>query len=145
VWHTATGRANFLISPGVEEDPLVAHPDILRLMTLRSHDQYNTTIYSLDDHDRGVFGRRMVVFMNEADRRSRGIAPASLVEIEALAEDGSQRIVRGFKVKLHDIPPGSIGAYYPETNPLLPLAHMTARVGRRPPNRYRFWFDPSPP
>jgi anaerobic selenocysteine-containing dehydrogenase len=71
----------------------------------------------------------MVVFMNEADMRRRGIAPASLVEIEALAEDGNRRIVRGFKAKAHDIPPGSIGAYYPETNPLLPLAHYDRKSG----------------
>jgi molybdopterin-dependent oxidoreductase alpha subunit len=129
VWNTATGRANFLVFPGVEENPLVSHPEMLRLMTLRSHDQYNTTIYSLDDRYRGVFGGRMVVFMNEADMQQRGIVPASLVEIEALAEDGNRRIVRGFKAKAHDIPPGSIGAYYPETNPLLPLAHHDRKSG----------------
>jgi formate dehydrogenase major subunit len=129
VWNTTTGRANFLVFPGVEENPVVSHPDMLRLMTLRSHDQYNTTIYSLDDRYRGVFGGRMVVFMNEADMRQRGIAPASLVEIESLAEDGNRRVVRGFKVKAHDIPPGSIGAYYPETNPLLPLAHHDRKSG----------------
>ena len=129
VWNTTTGRANFLVFPGVQENPVVSHPDMLRLMTLRSHDQYNTTIYSLDDRYRGVFGGRMVVFMNEADMRQRGIAPASLVEIESLAEDGNRRVVRGFKVKAHDIPPGSIGAYYPETNPLLPLAHHDRKSG----------------
>jgi anaerobic selenocysteine-containing dehydrogenase len=97
--------------------------------TLRSHDQYNTTVCRLDDRYRGVFGGRMVVFMNEADMQQRGIAPASLVEIESLAEDGNRRIVRGFRAKLHDIPPGSIGAYYPETNPLLPLAHHDRKSG----------------
>ncbi|MGD0109451.1 MAG: molybdopterin dinucleotide binding domain-containing protein, partial [Rhodopila sp.] len=129
VWKTATGRANFLVFPGVEENPFISNPDMLRLMTLRSHDQYNTTVYGLDDRYRGVFGGRMVVFMNEADMRRRGIAPASLVEIEALAEDGNRRIVGGFKAKAHDIPPGSIGAYYPETNPLLPLSHYDRKSG----------------
>jgi formate dehydrogenase major subunit len=129
VWNTATGRANFLVFPGVEEDPFVANPQMLRLMTLRSHDQYNTTVYGLDDRYRGVFGGRMVVFMNEADMRRRGIAPASLVEIEALTEDGKRRVVGGFKAKAHDIPPGSIGAYYPEANPLLPLSHYDRKSG----------------
>jgi formate dehydrogenase major subunit len=129
VWNTATGRANFLVFPGVGEDPVVSHPEMLRLMTLRSHDQYNTTIYSLNDRYRGVFGGRMVVFMNETDMQQRGIAPGSLVEIESLAQDGNRRTVRGFKVKQHDIPPGSIGAYYPETNPLLPLAHHDRKSG----------------
>ena len=129
VWNTATGRANFLIFPGVEEDPFVSNPDMLRLMTLRSHDQYNTTIYSLNDRYRGVFNGRMVVFMNEADMQRRQIVPGTLVEIEALAEDGKRRIVRGFRAKAHDVPAGSIGAYYPETNPLLPLSHYDRKSG----------------
>jgi len=129
VWNTATGRANFVVFAGVEENPFICNPEMLRLMTLRSHDQYNTTVYGLDDRYRGVFGGRMVVFMNEADMRRRGIDPASLVEIEALAEDGNRRIVGGFKAKAHDIPPGSIGAYYPETNPLLPLSHCDRKSG----------------
>jgi anaerobic selenocysteine-containing dehydrogenase len=101
---------------------------VLRLTTLRSHDQYNTTIYSLDDRYRGVFGGRMVAFMNEADMQARGIAPEGLVEIESLAEDGKRRIVQGFRVKPHNIPAGCIGAYS-ETNPLLPLAHHDVKSG----------------
>jgi len=96
---------------------------MLRLATLRSHNQYNTTIYGLDDRYRGVFGGRMVVFMNEADMKEGGIAPGVLVEIESLADDGQKRVVQGFKVLPYNIPKGSIGAYYPEANPLLPLAH----------------------
>jgi len=61
--------------------------------------------------------------MNENDMKARGIAPDALIEIESLAEDGQKRVVRGFKVKPYNIPQGSIGAYYPEANPLLPLAH----------------------
>jgi hypothetical protein len=61
--------------------------------------------------------------MNAADTRDRDIAPDMLVEIEALADDGRQRMVRGFKARPYEIPRGSIGAYYPECNPLLPLAH----------------------
>jgi len=123
VWNTPTGRANFLVFPGVAEDPPVAGASVLRLATLRSHSQYNTTIYGLDDRYRGVFGGRMVVFMNEIDMKARGIAPGALVEIESLAGDGQKRMVRGFKVRPYAIPQGSIGAYYPETNPLLPLSH----------------------
>jgi formate dehydrogenase major subunit len=96
---------------------------VLRLATLRSHNQYNTTIYGLDDRYRGVFGGRMVVFMNEIDMKERGIAPDALVELESLADDRQRRVVRGFKARPYGIPRGSIGAYYPETNPLLPLAH----------------------
>ena len=87
IWETATGRANFLVFPGVSEDEAVSDPAMLRLATLRSHDQYNTTIYTLDDRYRGVFGGRMVVFMNEVDMRDRGITEGDLVEIESLADD----------------------------------------------------------
>jgi molybdopterin-dependent oxidoreductase alpha subunit len=123
VWNTPTGRANFLVFEGVAEDPRVDRPSVLQLATLRSHNQYNTTIYGLDDRYRGVFGGRMVVFMNEIDMKVRGITPGALVEIESLADDSQRRVVRGFKVQPYNIPQGSIGAYYPETNPLLPLAH----------------------
>jgi molybdopterin-dependent oxidoreductase alpha subunit len=123
VWNTPSGRANFLIFEGVAEDPPVDGASVLRLATLRSHNQYNTTIYGLDDRYRGVFGGRMVVFMNEIDMKQRGIVADDLVEIESLAGDGRRRVVRGFKVEPYAIPQGSIGAYYPETNPLLPLAH----------------------
>ncbi len=130
VWNTRTGRANFLIFPGVEEDPeIAAHPDVLRLATLRSHDQYNTTIYGLDDRYRGVFGGRMVVFMNETDMMARGIAAGDRVEMESLSGDGKKRIVRGFRAKPHNIPEGSVGAYYPETNPLLALSHHDPESG----------------
>jgi formate dehydrogenase major subunit len=128
VWETATGRANFLVFPGVEEDRPVSDPAMLRLATLRSHDQYNTTIYTLDDRYRGVFGGRMVVFMNESDMRDRGIAEGDPVEIESLADD-KRRVVSGFWAKAHSIAAGSVGAYYPETNPLLPLAYHDVRSG----------------
>jgi molybdopterin-dependent oxidoreductase alpha subunit len=128
VWKTPTGRANFLVFRGLSEDDDILDPRMLRLATLRSHDQYNTTIYSLDDRYRGVFGGRMVVFMNEADMRARDIAEGDLVEIESLADDKG-RIVGGFWAKPHAIARGSVGAYYPETNPLLPLAFHDVKSG----------------
>ncbi|HXW72643.1 MAG TPA: FdhF/YdeP family oxidoreductase [Methylocella sp.] len=128
VWNTATGRANFVVFPGVDEDPPVSDPAMLRLATLRSHDQYNTTIYSLDDRYRGVFGGRMVVFMNEMDMRARDIDEGDPVEIESLADD-KRRVVSGFWAKAHNIAAGSVGAYYPETNPLLPLAYYDVKSG----------------
>jgi molybdopterin-dependent oxidoreductase alpha subunit len=128
VWQTATGRANFIVFPGLYEDEEVADRAMLRLATLRSHDQYNTTVYTLDDRYRGVFGGRMVVFMNEADMRVRGIAEGDPVELESLADD-QHRIVGGFWAKAHAIAEGSVGAYYPETNPLLPLSFHDAQSG----------------
>jgi anaerobic selenocysteine-containing dehydrogenase len=71
----------------------------------------------------------MVVFMNEADMRARGIGEGDMVEIESLADDGKRRVVGGFWAKPHSIPIGCIGAYYPETNPLLPLAYHDVKSG----------------
>jgi formate dehydrogenase major subunit len=126
-WNTASKRANFIVFPGLAEDPDVADGQALRLTTIRSHDQYNTTIYSLNDRYRGVFGGRKVVFMNPDDMAERHIEPEALVEIESLADKDRRRVVDGFKVKPYNIPPGSVASYYPETNDLLPLSHHDAR------------------
>jgi anaerobic selenocysteine-containing dehydrogenase len=123
VWKTPNGCANFLVFEGVDEEPPARDAAVLWLATIRSHDQYNTTIYSLDDRYRGVFGGRMVVLMNELDMLERGIARGTLVEIESRADDQQKRVARGFKAHPYNIPNGSIAAYYPETNPLLPLAY----------------------
>jgi len=123
-WHTSTGRANFLVCAGVAEDPDVGDPAALQLTTIRSHDQYNTRIYGLDDRYRGVFGGRMVVFMNKDDMADRQIEPDSLVELESVTDGGDvRRSASGFKVRPYDIPRGSVAAYYPETNGLLPLSY----------------------
>jgi molybdopterin-dependent oxidoreductase alpha subunit len=144
IWNTPTGRANFMIFPGVSEDEPVKDPAMLRLATLRSHDQYNTTIYTLDDRYRGVFGGRMVVFMNEADMLARGIAEGDLVEIESLADD-KHRVVGGFWAKTHSIAAGSVGAYYPETNPLLPLAYHDVKSGTPAAKSIPVLVRPEPP
>jgi molybdopterin-dependent oxidoreductase alpha subunit len=129
IWRTPAGKARFIVFHGVDEDPPFPHPEMLRLATIRSHDQYNTTIYSMDDRYRGVFGTRTVVFMNKDDMAARGITPQALVEIEALSDDDVERRVRGFAALPYDIPRGSIAAYYPETNPLLALAHHDLKSG----------------
>ena len=122
-WKTATGLANFLTFDGLAEHPATANPATLMLTTIRSHDQYNTTIYTLDDRYRGVFGGRMVVFMNAQDMKDRGIEPDSLVELESLADASARRVAGGFKAHPYSIPRGSIATYYPETNVLMPLSH----------------------
>jgi anaerobic selenocysteine-containing dehydrogenase len=131
VWNTANGRANFLVAQGLQEDPVMPASDALTLTTIRSHDQYNTTIYSLDDRYRGVFGGRMVVFMSEDDMANRSIEENSLVELESLADPAKRRIVGGFKVSVYNIPRGSIAAYYPETNELMPVSHCD-RLSKTP-------------
>jgi anaerobic selenocysteine-containing dehydrogenase len=91
------------------------------LTTIRSHDQYNTTIYSLDDRYRGVFGRRDVVFLNAADLAANGLAQGDLVDVQAL-DGGDTNVLRGFTAITYDLPRGSAAAYYPEANVLVPLS-----------------------
>src|SRR5216684_8613862 len=83
----------------------------------------------MNDRYRGVYGTRTIVFMNKDDMVARGISPQTLVEIEALTDDRLDRRVRGFTALPYDIPSGSIAAYYPETNPLLALAHHDVKSG----------------
>ena len=121
IWKTPNAKANFLVFPGLQEDHYQDNPDALWLSTLRSHDQYNSTIYSNDDRYRGVFGQRDVVFLNDKEIAKRGLAPGDRLDIRTLSSDGVERMVRGFKVVRFSISDGSCAAYYPETNPLLPM------------------------
>jgi anaerobic selenocysteine-containing dehydrogenase len=125
-WRTSTGTARFTASALPEHlvnAQVLARgdkPDLI-LQTLRSHDQYNTTLYGLDDRYRGVFGLREVVFVNEADIRRLGFEPGEQVDMVSLWEDGRERRVSGFRLVAFDVPEGQAAAYYPETNPLVPL------------------------
>lgn len=93
----------------------------LILQTMRSHDQYNTTIYGMNDRYRGIKNERKVVFINPQDIQRLGFAADQLVSIRSLWNDDKIREVSGFRLVPYDIPVGNIAAYYPETNPLVPL------------------------
>jgi molybdopterin-dependent oxidoreductase alpha subunit len=112
---TATGKANFTVHPLPR---LVLRPGQLVLTTVRSHDQFNTTIYGLNDRYRGVRGGRRVVFMNADDMRERGLGDGTLVDITSY-HDGEQRHARNFRVVEYDVPRGSAAAYFPEANVLV--------------------------
>jgi molybdopterin-dependent oxidoreductase alpha subunit len=128
VWATPSGKAEF-IGNVVYEDATGGDSTVLMLTTLRSHDQYNTTIYGLDDRYRGVFGRRDVVFMNADDMAAQNLQHGDLVDVEtALTLDQPQRL-EGFTVIAYDIARGSVGAYYPEANCLVPLGYNDAISG----------------
>jgi molybdopterin-dependent oxidoreductase alpha subunit len=120
---TYTGKANFSVSP-LEWVPVP--PGRLVLQTLRSHDQYNTTIYGLDDRYRGVKGGRRVVFVNPADIEALGLAEGARVNLVSEFE-GQERIAKDFLVVPYSTPVGNAAAYYPETNPLIPLDHTAAK------------------
>lgn len=131
-WLTATRKANFIVYPGVDEDPHVADPDTLTLTTIRSHDQYNTTIYGMNDRYRGITGRRDVVFVNERDLSRRGLKHGDLVDISIVADPRSRpgnRMMRNLTAVAYNIAQGSIATYYPEANVLVALDHYDAKSG----------------
>lgn len=121
VWPTPNGKANILVMPGLDVDAPVDDPEMLRLATVRSHDQYNTTIYSYNDRYRGVYNDRMVLFMNIEDRLARGLEKEALVSLETISGDGVNRRIEGLTVLDYPMPRGALAGYYPELNPLLPL------------------------
>jgi len=129
VWPTPSGKAAFIPFTGLQEDPAVADAAVLHLTTIRSHDQYNTTIYGLDDRYRGVFGRRDVVFMNAQDLAARGLAHGDVVDIETALPGGASRRLAGLTAVAYDISPGSVAAYYPEANALVPLDYKDPQSG----------------
>lgn len=97
-------------------------------LAFRSHDQYNTTIYALDDRYRGVFGRRDVLFMNEDDMAARGIEHGDLVDIETVSANRQLRL-NSITAIAYNIAPGSVAAYYPEANVLVPLDFIDKESG----------------
>jgi anaerobic selenocysteine-containing dehydrogenase len=120
----------FSIYEGVKEDAAVyGAENVLRLITMRSHDQYNTTIYGLDDRYRGVFGRRDVLFMNEDDLAEQGLEHGDLVDIETVTSSGRQLRLKNITAIEYNIAKGSVGAYYPEANVLVPLDYIDKESG----------------
>ena len=134
-WRTASGKATFhahavpLATPVHRARERHLDQVVFTLLTTRSHDQYNTTIYGQDDRYRGVFGQRRVVFINAADIRHLGLRDGQWVDIHTAWADGIERRADRFKLVAYDIPRGNLAAYYPETNPLVPLALTATDAG----------------
>ncbi|XVJ71066.1 MAG: FdhF/YdeP family oxidoreductase [Rhizobacter sp.] len=136
VWKTASGKAEFrthaLPQGDQQQSARTAAAKgvaVMTLATVRSHDQYNTTIYGLDDRYRGVYGQRRVVFMNEADMQAQGFKSGDLVNIQSVFAGEMPRQVDGFLLVAYDIPRGCLASYYPETNALLPLSSVADGAG----------------
>ncbi len=123
---TASGRAVLKSHPLEYPEAFVNAP--FQLMTVRSHDQYNTTVYGLDDRYRGVRGLRRVCFINPRDLDALGWTAGMLVDITSIWHDG-ERCVRGFTLVGYDIPVGCLASYFPETNALVPLDHVSEGSG----------------
>jgi anaerobic selenocysteine-containing dehydrogenase len=131
-WDTPNGKANFICPPSLDEDDdMTAHgPDVIRLTTLRSFDQFNTTVYGNHDRFRGIHGTRHVLMMNDADIARLGLADGQVVRATTAATDGGPREVAGLRIVRYDIPPGCAAGYFPELTPLVPLWHhaVTSQV-----------------
>ncbi len=121
VWKTESGKAEFTVPRSLSGTAIADVPGRFRLVTLRSNDQFNTTIYGYDDRFRGISGTRDVVMMNPKEIAKAGLHKGQIVTIVGDAEDGIDRRVAGLKVVPFDLPDGCIAGYYPELNPLIPL------------------------
>ncbi|MBL8644782.1 MAG: formate dehydrogenase, partial [Rhodospirillaceae bacterium] len=134
VWKTETGKANFVATAlpreTIREAAQKRTPEkVFTLMTFRAHDQYNTTVYARNDRYRGIKNERRVLFINPADLAALNLRPNAVVDIATVWHDARERIAKGFRLEPYDIPSGCLGAYFPETNVLVPLDHHGPRSG----------------
>lgn len=124
IWNTTSGKANFVIFQGLEEDATASDRDVLRLTSLRAHDQYNTTIYGLNDRYRGVFGRRDVLFINPDELSRLGFVEGDIVDVAtALDHARDDRVIQGLTLVSYNLPSGCCASYYPEIQPLVALEY----------------------
>ncbi|MFE3051858.1 FdhF/YdeP family oxidoreductase [Nocardia sp. NPDC059239] len=124
VFRTPSGRAEFSAAPLPQ---LAQNADVLTLATMRSHDQWNTTIYSDNDRYRGIKNLRTLIFMNTDDMRERGLGEFDEVDITSIARDGSTRKLSGYKVIPYDIPRGCAAGYMPEMNVLCAIGDYSTQ------------------
>lgn len=121
-WQTDSGRAEFTVPPSLSALGDEPGPEDLTLVTLRSNDQFNTTIYGYSDRLRGLEGDRMIVLISRSDMARLGVKEGQRVTLVSTVEDGVDRRVENLTVTPYDLPQGCVAAYYPETNPLVPLS-----------------------
>jgi len=124
-WSTATGRVALTAQPIPH---IEVPPGALLMMTIRSHDQFNTTIYELNDRYRGIHGERRVILVSPEDLALRGLEGGDHVDVTSHFR-GAERTVRGFRVVPYDIPRGCTAMYFPEANPLVPLDSQADESG----------------
>ncbi|WP_240963767.1 FdhF/YdeP family oxidoreductase [Luteolibacter luteus] len=119
-WNTENGMANF---SAASIDAFEVKPGRYLLQTLRSHDQFNTTVYGLDDRYRGISGMRDIIFLNPEDLNVLGVKPGQRVDVTSHWEDG-ERHLNGFRAIPYEMPRGLAAAYFPEANVLVPVGHV---------------------
>jgi molybdopterin-dependent oxidoreductase alpha subunit len=120
---TASGKAEFSVPAHLDAAGFDDAPGRFRLITLRSNDQFNTTVYGYHDRFRGVKGTRDVLFVGPADMAAQGLAEGDIVALVSDHSDGIARRLDGLRVHEYSLPAGCVGAYYPEANVLMPVSH----------------------
>ncbi|WP_275075179.1 FdhF/YdeP family oxidoreductase [Providencia rettgeri] len=130
-WLTQSGKANFITTEGVIEDPESATHSELVLATIRSHDQYNTTIYGMNDRYRGVFGQRDVIFISEAQAKKQKLSAGDRVNVIALdkQQNRTKRRLDNLKVVIYDMADRCVATYFPEANNLIALDSFDPQCG----------------
>lgn len=124
IWETESGKARFCLPAALNASfETSGAANVFRLITLRSNDQFNTTIYGTADRLRGIHGSRRIVMMRAEDRETLGLPPEAMVTLVTAAEENIRREVTGLQVIDYDLPAGTLAAYFPECNPLIPLSH----------------------
>jgi len=123
IWKTQSGKAQFSLPGALRANGFEDAPLRFRLITLRSNDQFNTTIYGYSDRLRGIEHSRDVLLMNPDDRKLLGLNDGDVVSLTSDAGDDVHREVGGLTVVSFDLPAGCVASYYPEMNPLVPLGH----------------------
>ena len=121
VWKTESGKADFTVPEMMSAMGVGEAEGRFRLITMRSNDQFNTTIYGYSDRLRGIEGTRDVLLMNPREIEKAGLAEGQIVSLVSDADDGVHRAVGGLAVMPFALPDGCLGGYYPEMNPLVPL------------------------
>lgn len=123
VWKTESGKAEFTVPETLNATGFTDAPGRYRLITLRSNDQFNTTVYGYSDRLRGIEGTRDVLLINPEDMARAGLSEGQQVALVSDAEDQVERAVEGLRVTPFSLPDGCVAGYYPELNPLIALEH----------------------
>jgi molybdopterin-dependent oxidoreductase alpha subunit len=123
IWKTKSGKAEFTVPKTLSSTGFEDAPGRYRLLTMRSNDQFNTTIYGFSDRLRGIEGTRQVLLINPKEMERAGLSEGQMVSLVSDADDGVHREVGPLKVVPFKLPDGCIGSYYPEMNPLIALSH----------------------
>ncbi len=140
-WHTASGKAEFTVNT---LEVMQLPPGRLILQTIRSHDQYNTTVYGRDDRYRGIKDGRRVLFVSPADLASRGLEDGQHVDIVSEWTDGVERRAEGFRLVSYPTATDCCAAYFPETNVLVPLDSTADRSGTPTSKSVVVRLEPAP-